>query len=193
VRDRNVRRLQIAMDDPLFVCGIERVRNLPCDLQGFAPRHRAGAQTIRQRLPFDQLEDERVHAVAVLEAVDRRDVRMGQRRKNAGLTLESGAPVRIVDDRTRENLDGDVAIERRVAGAVNLAHATRSNQRLNVIRTKALADKGLCHVCRRAIRYARLVTASGDQSVIQSIDGWRSSQKITRCRPLARCCGVPLD
>ena len=69
--DLDVGGLQIAMDDPLLVRRFERVGDLPGDRQRFVERERAACDPVGERRPLDQLEDQRVDAVRLFEAVDR--------------------------------------------------------------------------------------------------------------------------
>ena len=55
----DVRRLQIAVDDPLLVRGFERLGDLPRDRQRFIERNRPSRDAIGERRAFDQLQDER--------------------------------------------------------------------------------------------------------------------------------------
>ena len=64
----------------------------------------------------------------VLDAVDRGDVRMIQRREQARLALEAREPLGIGGERRRQDLDRDVAAEPGVARAVDLAHAARAER-----------------------------------------------------------------
>ena len=62
-------------------------------------------------------------AAAVLEAVDLRDVRMIQRGERLRFALEARQAVGVGRERLGQDLDRDVAIELRVARAIDLAHA----------------------------------------------------------------------
>ena len=95
---RDVARLQIAMNDSLFVCSVESVGDLPRD--GERPRQcdacvvcRAGQ--LRQRRSVDQLHHERRRASGLVEPVHLGDVPMVQRREHLRFTLEAGQPLRI--------------------------------------------------------------------------------------------------
>jgi len=66
---------------------------------------------------------------AVLEAVDRRDIRMIQGGEHLRFSPETSESIGIGRERVREDLQRDVAIELRIAGAVDLAHATRADLR----------------------------------------------------------------
>ena len=94
-RDLDVRRLQIAVDDALLVRGFERVGDLARDRERLLNRQRARRQTLGERRALDQLEHEAADAVGLLEAVDRADVRMIQRRQHPRLALEAREPLGI--------------------------------------------------------------------------------------------------
>ena len=88
--DFDVGGLQIAMNDPALVRGLERVGNLPRDGQGFVQCDAASRDAIGQRRPFDEFEHERFDLGAIFEAVNRRDVRMVQRGEHVRFALEAG-------------------------------------------------------------------------------------------------------
>ena len=71
----------------------------------------------------DELQHEPVRGAGVLEAVDVTDVRVIQRREHLRFALEAREPIRIARDRCRQDFDRDVAIQLRVAGAIDFAHA----------------------------------------------------------------------
>ena len=111
------------MDDPLLVRRFERLGNLLRDRQRLVERDRAARDPLRQILALDQFHDERAHAAGFLEAVDVRDVRMVQRRERLRFAREPREPIGIVRERVGQDLERDVAIQLRVAGAIHLAHA----------------------------------------------------------------------
>ena len=69
-----------------------------------------------------------------------RDVGMVERRQHLRFALEPREPFGIVRRTVRQDLDGDVAIELRVAGAVDLAHAARADRRDDFVRAKPRSD-----------------------------------------------------
>src|SRR5262249_353618 len=89
-RDDDVGRLEIAVDEAALVRGVEGVGNLTGDRDGLTRRQRSPADAIGERLAVDQFQHERGDAGALLETVDRRDVRMIERREHARLALEAG-------------------------------------------------------------------------------------------------------
>ena len=73
------------MDDALLVRGFEGLADLTRDRQGFIQRNRTTSDPIGQRVTFDQFEDERVGLTAVLEPINRADVRDGSARQAPAL------------------------------------------------------------------------------------------------------------
>ena len=82
-RDLHVRRLHVAMDDAFAVCGRERLGEVARNSQRFRDRHGTGREAVGERRPFDQFEDEHEAAIDLLDAMDRADVGMVQRRKQS--------------------------------------------------------------------------------------------------------------
>ena len=72
--------------------------------------------------PSTQFEDQRRHAIDVLEPVDRANVRMIERGQEAGFAREAGTTLGVCCEVRREDLDGDVAPQLAVVRAIDLAH-----------------------------------------------------------------------
>jgi hypothetical protein len=100
---------------------LEGIGDLPGDGQGLGDRDRTATEPVGERFPFHQFQHERVHAVGALDPVNRGDVWVIQRRQHARFAFEARHAVRIVRERTWENLDRDVAPERCVVSAVDFA------------------------------------------------------------------------
>ena len=127
------------MDDALAVRLVERVGDLGRDLQRLVERQRPLLEARGQRLAVEMRHDEVVRAVDVADVVDAADVRMVERGDGARLALEAGARIGIASDLGRQDLDRDRAIEARVAGSVDLAHAARADLGGHFIRAEASA------------------------------------------------------
>jgi hypothetical protein len=110
------------MHDAALVRRLDRFRDLPGDRQRLVEGERACAQPLLERRPVDELEDEREDAVRLLDAVDRRDVRVVERGEQLRLALEAGEPLRVGANRLRQHLDRHLAPQARVARAVDLTH-----------------------------------------------------------------------
>ncbi len=136
LRDEDVVRLEVPMDDPLVVGGREAAGDLQRIFDGLARGERSSGQARAERLAIEQLHD-RVCGLALLpEVVDGQDVWMGERGHGLGLALEAREGLGIVREVGREHLDGNLSAELLVAGAVDLAHATRAEQGEDLVRTE---------------------------------------------------------
>jgi hypothetical protein len=87
-RQHHVAGLQISMDDALTVCSTERLTDLDRDLQRSSERQRAPLQPVRQRLPVEELHDEKRRAVMLADVVQGADVGVGELRDRAGLSVK---------------------------------------------------------------------------------------------------------
>ena len=121
------------MDDGLLVRRFECLRNLLRNGQRLVERHGAARQPLRQILTLDEFHHERLDAVGVFQPVDSRDVRMIQRGEDLRFALEPRHSFTVQRERVGQDLDGDVAIEPRVARLVDLAHATRAERRQDFV------------------------------------------------------------
>ena len=125
------------MDDPLLVRRFERLGDLLRDGQRFVERDRAARDPLRQIVALDQFHHEGGHAPAFFEAVDGGDVRMIQRGQRLRFARESRQAIRIVRERLGQDLDRDVAIQLRIARAIDLAHAPFADLRGDFVDAEA--------------------------------------------------------
>ncbi len=141
-----------------WACGfLQRLRDFRADFQDLIERQRAFAEAIGERLALEIFHDQEVHAVLRADVVQRADVGMIQRRNRAGLALHALFQFGVGGKMIGENLDGDVASEAGVAGAVHLAHSTRTEGRLNFVGAE-LAARGQGH---ESGHYTRRAAGSG--------------------------------
>ena len=68
------------------------------------------------------------------DVVDRDDVRVVQRPGRLRLLLEAPQAVRVLRVRGGQDLDRDVALQPRVAGAIDLAHPARADRAEDLVR-----------------------------------------------------------
>ena len=128
-----------------------------------AGTERATCETRGQRLAFeifhhqeiDGLDDARrvIRAAGreralAADVVQDADVRVIERRDCPRLALEALTQLRVGGQRTREDLDGDAAIEPRVTGSIDFAHAAGSERFDDFVRTEPRAGRE-CHGWRR--------------------------------------------
>ena len=128
-----------------FSCAAARpARDLDRDVDRLADRQRRRSRPVAQRLALEQLRDEVRRAVVRADVVERDDVGVGERRDGARLLLEAAQAVRVRRQVAGQDLDRDVAPEARVAGAVDLSHAARTEGRDDLVRTETHAGTE-CH------------------------------------------------
>ena len=146
------------MDDARAMRRVEGRRDLDRDLERLLERQRALCEPVRQRLAVEVLHDEIRRAGLFADVVQRADVGMIELRDRAGFAVEPLAELRIGGERLREDLDGDRAIEPRVARLVDLAHPAGAEGGENFVRAEARARLE-CHGsgCRDYIRDAATV------------------------------------
>ncbi len=107
VRDDDVGGLQVPVDDPALVRGLERLGDLARDRKRFLERDRPARDPRVQALAFDELHDEDVTPVHGLEGVDRRDAGVIQRGERLRLALETRDAVPVLEELLGQDLDRD--------------------------------------------------------------------------------------
>jgi hypothetical protein len=122
------------------------IGNLQPDIDDLVRRQRPVGDARGERLPLHVLHHD-VRAVVVAAAVvNRGDIRVRERRRGACFAAESLPPLVMTGRFSGKDFEGDVASEPRIAGAVDLAHATRPEQSGDLVRTKAVADPQVRHM-----------------------------------------------
>ena len=144
----DVGRLQIPMDDALFVSSLKRLRDLFRDRQRLIERNGTPRDAIRERRSFDEFQHKCLGAVRIFEPVDRRNVRMIQRREDLRFTLEARESFRIVGDYRQQDFDRDLSMQLRVAGTVHGAHSPGAERGRDLVRAEAIAGSQ----CREQVR-----------------------------------------
>ena len=114
------------MNDPLLVSGLERVGDLPRDPDRIVCRHRPIGNELGERLTLDELEHQGAHAVLLFDPVNGGDMWMVQRRERLRLALEPRQALGIGREGLRQHLQGNLAVQPRIARAIDLAHPARA-------------------------------------------------------------------
>ena len=122
------------MNDALLVRRFQRFGDLTRDGQRLSQRNRPECDSVCERRPIDQLQHQRRRAVRLFEAIDSGDVRVTERGEHLRFALEPRQAVRIECEQRGQDLQGDFAIELRVAGAVHVAHGARTKRGEDFVR-----------------------------------------------------------
>ena len=125
-RDHDVVRLEVAVDDAGLVRAGQGVADLDQDVEHRAEVAVAG-DAVAQGFPGHEFHGDVVALLVAPELVDVEDVRMVERRGRLCLALESRDGAAILREIFRQDLDGHVALQARVVGTINLAHAARAD------------------------------------------------------------------
>src|SRR6516225_3026767 len=106
------------MNNSPFVRSFDSITDLFGDGERFFDRDRTASDPVRQRLAFDQFEDEESRVVRFPEIVYCRDIGMVQRGENLGLSLKSADAIGILRELSGQDLDGDFTLELQIAGSI---------------------------------------------------------------------------
>ena len=122
------------------------------DRQRLIQRDRSRGDSVGEGRPSDQLQDERLGVVALLDAVDLRDVGVVQAGEHLRFPLEPREAIRVSREGVGEDVQGDVAAQVRVGGATNLPHPPFADEGGHVVMAEAGAG-GKRYECERCKGY----------------------------------------
>ena len=125
------------MDDAGGVRGGQAIGDLRGNVEELAGRDGLAGEQRAERLALNEFADNVLLAGLNANVVHGDDVGVVERGNGAGFTLKAGAQLGAGCALLAENLDGDIAVEARVAGAIHLAHAAYSECGLDLIDAKA--------------------------------------------------------
>ena len=127
------------MDDAGGVGGVEGIGNLLSDGQRLRESQRTTAHSSVQAVALDELEHQGRCGAAQFNTVDRTDVRVIERGEESRLAFEACHAIGVQRELRRQDLQRDVAIERRVASAIYLAHPPGAEGREDLVGSEARA------------------------------------------------------
>src|SRR5271157_5124074 len=184
------------MHDSLFVCRRQSPRHLQRVVNRLAAGKRSVPDPLPQRLPFQQFGNDIGSAALLPNIENRKNVRMIQCRRRASFLHESLQPLRIRRVRRGQNLDGHNAIKPRVASPIHLAHTSRTDQRLDVVRAEFRAGSE-CHLKlwiisdSRVSRYGLSRRKIGNWRTAKFVITWLGDEsdrkRSSRASPRAAC------
>ena len=113
---KDIRRLQIAVNHSLPVCIFDRVGDLCQKRCCLARRQRASGETLGEALPLDQAHREVMLPLVLADLIDRHDRRMIEVGRRLGLDIEAANRILISELAGQDHFEGDLPVE---------AHLTR--------------------------------------------------------------------
>ena len=142
-RQHDVLGLEVAGDDAGGVRPREPVGQLAGDVEHPPGRQRElGADEVAQRAPVHELHHCEGQPRRLADLVNRDDVGVVEGGGGPRLLSEAAKAVWDLGKGFRQELDGDVAVEIVVAGAVNLTHAPRANLVEELVPAEPHTDHG---------------------------------------------------
>ena len=165
-RDEDVRRLEVAVDDPLGVRREKRVGNLDGPGDDFVRLEAPLDHALAERLALEQLHRNEVAAFMLVDVVDRANVRVVERGRGLGLSLETCDRLKIAALLLAQELQGDWSFQAQTLGPVDDAHAAAAEFRRDAVVRKGLADHGRTGLhANRRVRTPTETDASASYSV----------------------------
>jgi hypothetical protein len=135
LRQHDVARLQVAVNDALTVRLVQRVCDLDRVTEQLVVRQRPALETRGEGLALQVFHDEIVDAVLVADVEQRADVRVGQRRDRSRLALHPLSQVGVRRQVRRQHLDRHRATEPWVLRLVDLTHPAGSELAGDLVRS----------------------------------------------------------
>ena len=129
------------MHDALFVGRLQGVRDLPGMSQRFSDWQRSMPETCGQRPSFHKLHRDAADVAGFLQSVNLGNVRMIERGERPRFAPETQQTFWISDEFAGKEFQRDVAIEFRIAPAIDLAHPAGSDGFENVVRSNSASDQ----------------------------------------------------
>jgi len=106
-----------------FVCAASSVGDLDAQIEHRLGLHRLTADSVPERLPLQQFHGDEGSPIDLIDFVDRADVRVVQRGRSLGFSLETAEGLRIIGEFVGKELQSDVATELKVFSLIHHAHA----------------------------------------------------------------------
>ena len=126
----------VAMNQPLLMRLRECVRDLSADFHGFRDGQSSSCDTFGERLALEILHHEVVDVVLASDVEYGTNVGMVEAGQRLRFALEARTQIRVVADFRGDDLDRHRAIQTRVSRFVHLAHASRADQREDLVRSQ---------------------------------------------------------
>jgi hypothetical protein len=102
IGDEEVRGFDVAMDDSLSVGGFQRIGRLNAEIQEFVRGDRPLADSLLQRLPFQQLHHDHRLMIVFFHVINRADIWVVQGGSGASLAFKAGERPRVLNDLFRQ-------------------------------------------------------------------------------------------
>jgi hypothetical protein len=140
LRDEDVGRLDVAMDDAFRVRRIKPIRNLRRDIHQRLGIHRPSRDAMFERLAFEHFHGEIRPPFVLADLINSADIGMIQRGRRASLPLEAFESLRVGGKSVGQKFERDAAAEIEIFGFINDAHAASTEFREDAVVGNCAAD-----------------------------------------------------
>ena len=122
LRNEDIGRFDVAVNDPLGVGGIQALRNLDRQVQDLVGGERLAEDALLQRFPLQELHRNEVLPLVLIDLMDGADIRVVEGRSSLRFPLESFNCMTVLGYCLGEELQGDKAAQGSVLGFVDDTH-----------------------------------------------------------------------
>ena len=126
-RDKDIPRLDIAVNDALGVRCVEPFGNLHRKIEEFVDFERFASDALPQRLALEELHRKKIPAAHLSNLVDGADIGMVQCGGSSRFAAKPLRRLRVVDQLVGEEFEGDAATELEILGFIDLTHTSAAN------------------------------------------------------------------
>src|SRR6266496_2544052 len=137
---KNIRRLDVTMDNALGMSGVEGLSNFNSHAQHGFELQRATGDHVLQRDPIQIFHDDVGFTVLLADIVDGANIGMVQGRSSLGFATKTGERLGVASDFFRKEFERNKTVEARVFGLVHHAHAAATQLFDYFVMGNALAD-----------------------------------------------------
>src|SRR5262245_11101745 len=110
------------MDDSGFVRGLQRTRDLNCNLQNICKVDRSLCEVMTKRMAFDKFSGDEVRSLSFSNFMNGKNVGMIQRGCGSGFLDETTQPIWISSECIRQQLQRNLATKPGVIRQVDITH-----------------------------------------------------------------------
>ena len=140
--DKNIRRLNVAMNDALRVSGVERIGDVNGDGEKNLRFERSPRKAVLQGQPLQKLHDDERLTILLPDFIDRADIGMVESRRRLRLALEAGQGLGVFYDVIGQKLQGDKSVQGYVLGLVNNPHTAAAELLDDAVVRDGFSDHG---------------------------------------------------
>jgi hypothetical protein len=141
LRDEDVCRLNVAMNNSLCVRSVEGIRNLDSEEEQRVDVHWPVADQVLQSLAVKELHSNEGLAIFFANVMNRADVGMIQRRGRLRLALKAGQRLRVSGDFIRQELQRHETMQPSVLSLVHHTHPAPAQFLADAVVRDGLADQ----------------------------------------------------